>query len=125
MAEIGAGPDNDRMAMCPCPPSSLAAVSFDRGLRLLRCGVHEQQSWEIDGRPLERADVLHNLRVVFASRRGQRRDEGAARPAPALAPAPSARQEAQAVIQLPVLQTDETLTALLHARGLSGAWAIA
>lgn len=126
MVETGARPDNGRMSMCPCPPSSLPAVSFDRGLRLLRCGLHEQQSWELDGRPLERADVLDSLRVVFASRRGQRRDEGAATPAPVPATAPPAAwREVRAVIRLPVPQTDESLTALLHARGVSGAWAIA
>jgi hypothetical protein len=121
MVETGAWPDNGRMSMCPCPPNSLTAVSFDRGLRLLRCGVHEQQGWELDGRPLDRADVLENLRTVFTSRRGQRREAGLAVPTPAPArtgPAPAAE-----MIQLP--HTDEGLTALLHARGLTGAWAIA
>jgi hypothetical protein len=120
MVETGAGPDNGRMSMCPCPPSSLTAVSFDRGLRLLRCGVHEQQGWELDGRPVDRADVLESLRTVFSDRRGQRRAGCVVTPAPQ--PARSAAPAA-GVIQLP--HTDEGLTALLHARGLTGAWAIA
>lgn len=110
------------MSMCQCPPSSLTTVSFDRGLRLVRCGLHELQSWEVDGRPLDRADVLESLRTVFASRRGQRRDEGAATPAPEPARA-AASPQARDVIQLP--HTDESLTALLQSRGISGAWAIA
>jgi hypothetical protein len=120
MVETGAGPDNGRMSMCPCPPSSLTAVSFDRGLRLLRCGVHEQQGWELDGRPVDRADVLDNLRSVFADRRGQRRTGNLAAPA---RQSPRAAAPTADVIQLP--HTDEGLTALLRARGLTGAWAIA
>lgn len=124
------------MEMCACPPASLTAVTFEQGIVLQRCAAHDTQSWIVEGEATGRAEVLENLKAVFLERREQRRRAAAPkspRPddvirlteAPAAADRP-ARETAKTQIQLPPGATsEEQLAALLQARGLPGAWAIA
>lgn len=107
------------MTRCHCAAASLTSLRFADGLVLLRCAAHEQQTWFVDGRPAERHEVLPALRELFEDRRGER----------STGRTPAARPR---VVRLPEAapveaDTDDgaRLTALLHARGLSGTWVVA
>lgn len=109
------------MLSCPCSPEGLTAVRFDGGVVMLRCGLHDQQRWLVHGRPTLRADVLPVLRNLFADRRGEPR-----RTHPAPKPVKVVRRASPAYAAVPAgAGDDERLTVLLHARGLSGSWAVA
>lgn len=106
------------MTSCACPAASLASLRFADGLVLLRCSSHESQTWFVDGRPAERDEVLPALKELFAERRGER--------SPSPRTTPPARVIRMTAPVLPADGDDSTrLTALLHARGLSGSWAVA
>lgn len=122
------------MSMCPCSPSSLTAVTFENGIVLQRCGMHDVQGWVVAGEATDRDEVLANLRGVFSVRNDQRRRDRAAvaRTATPVAPAtapPAPVAPATAAAPTPEMlratNPDEQLTALLQARGLPGAWAVA
>ena len=105
------------MSTCHCSPDTLARVTFDNGTVLLRCPAHEAQRWLVDGRPVDSSRALAALRELFVQERGSR----VRRTAPParviqLAPPPDGHE---------VRVDDATLNALLHARGLSGSWAVA
>lgn len=109
------------MTRCQCPATSLTSVRFADGLVMVRCSAHEQQAWLVDGQPAEKHQVLPALKDLFVDRRGERS---------------TSRRTAskQRVVRLPETTPYEAvpadaddsarLTALLHARGLSGTWAV-
>jgi hypothetical protein len=128
------------MSLCPCSPDSLTAVTFENGIVLQRCGVHDVQSWVVAGETTDRDEVLANLRGVFSVRNEQRRRDRApvARtPAPVApaaprsappAPEPNPTVDLTPAATAEILRAnspDEQLTALLQSRGLPGAWAVA
>lgn len=111
------------MSSCSCSPDALSSVTFGNGTVLVRCPAHEAQRWLVDGRPVEVTVALGRLRALFSEHRSRAPRQ------------PALRQAAtrSRVIQLPlsapadqpVRVDDDALTALLHARGLSGSWAVA
>ena len=111
------------MSSCSCSPHALSSVTFGNGIVLVRCPAHEAQRWLVDGRPVEVTVALGRLRALFAEHRSRAPRE----------PAPRQAAPQRRVIQLPqptsaeqpVRVDDDALTALLHARGLSGTWAVA
>lgn len=123
------------MEMCACPTASLTAVTFEQGIVLQRCSAHDTQTWVVEGEATDRAEVLENLRSVFLERREQRRRAATptqSRPDDVISlttpgrPVRPASAPPVVHVQLPPGATsDEQLTALLQARGLPGAWAIA
>lgn len=126
------------MSLCPCSPDSLTAVTFENGIVLQRCGVHDVQSWVVAGETTDRDEVLANLRGVFSVRNEQRRRDrapvartaapAAPRPAAPPAPEPTPTLDLTPAATAEILQAsspDEQLTALLQSRGLPGAWAVA
>lgn len=121
------------MSSCSCPAASLTSVSFDHGMELRRCGAHDTQQWVVDGQVRDRTEVLTTLREAFLARRAQRRPAtrlptpDAPPPAlPAALPAAPAAAAPPVRIELPDDATaEQALTALLRARGVDGAWAIA
>ncbi len=121
MAHKPAEPDTQDMAPCSCPPAALTCVRFADGVVMVRCGVHEQQSWSVDGRPAGRDDALAALKGVFVERRGERRTGRAPSPRPQVI----RMTEPVAYDVAPEAGDDARLTALLRARGLSGTWAVA
>ena len=116
------------MSSCSCSPDALSSVTFGNGTVLVRCPAHEAQHWLVDGRPVEVTVALGRLRALFTEHRSRASREPALRQ-PALrqaAPRPRVIQLPQpAPAGSPVRVDDEALTALLHARGLSGSWAVA
>ena len=110
------------MTSCVCPATSLASLRFADGLVMLRCASHEQQTWFVDGRPAERDQVLPALKELFVDRRGERRTSRvtAARPRVLRMQEPVAYDAVS-----PEADDGARLTALLHARGMSGTWAVA
>lgn len=113
------------MPSCLCPRTVLAAVTFDNGAVLLRCPSHEEQRWVVDGQEVSTTDALSVLRDAFIAARarrpapGTRRDKVVRMPdTPVVDPYPQA-------LQLAADDAAADLTALLHARGLPGSWAIA
>jgi len=115
-------PDTPDMTSCACPAASLASLRFTDGLVMLRCASHEQQAWFVDGRPAERDQVLPALKELFVDRRGERRTSRvtAARPRVLRMQEPVAYDAVS-----PEADDSARLTALLHARGMSGTWAVA
>jgi hypothetical protein len=110
------------MSSCTCSPEILATVSFSNGLVLLRCPAHETQQWLLDGEPVDRSEAFAGLRARFVEQRVEHGTRPARRRARVIRlPEPVVHPE-------PVLSgrvDDESLTALLHARGLTGTWAVA
>ena len=107
------------MSSCSCSPGSLVSVTFGNGTVMTRCPAHETQRWLVDGRPVEVPIALDGLRSLFVEERGVRAGRQVSR--------------TERVIQLPrapeavapASVDDASLTALLHARGLTGSWAVA
>jgi hypothetical protein len=105
----------------------MTAVTFGDGTALLRCVTHETKRWTVDGVTVDSSEALRALRSLFTDRRGGQRRRSAA---PAAAPA----RPKVISLERPSYDTtpasrgagaDAQLTALLHARGLQGTWAVA
>ena len=107
------------MTGCPCPAGSLAQVSFADGVVMLRCAAHEMQRWCLNGHPVERDVALGMLKDLFLARRGER---SGTPPRPRVLRLPAAPSYD---LPSPEAEDGARLTALLHARGLSGTWAVA
>ena len=119
------------MSTCACSPADMTAVTFGDGTALLRCLAHETQRWTVDGVPVDSTEALRALRSLFTERRdGQRR-----RPSAPAAARPAAPARPKVIsLNRPSYDTtpvslgagaDAQLTALRHARGLQGSWAVA
>lgn len=118
------------MPLCGCPTSTLTAVTFERGLALLRCGAHEEQVWTVDGQPISVADAHARLRVAFSDARSQTGRTGpraCGRVVNLHTQRPGAtRTSRPATVDVSsMLGADERLTALLNAHGLHGSWSVA
>lgn len=103
------------MTPCACAPTALTCVRFGDGVVLLRCAAHDVHGWFVDGSAVPRATALALLKDAFGT-------VGPAAPAPVRRPR-AVRRPRPAVD--PRAGVDEQLTALLHARGLQGSWAVA
>ena len=106
------------MSPCSCAPAALTTLSFDNGTVLLRCHLHEQQRWLVDGEPAATPEALSGLRALFIERRGT--DRRAYTPRDTIRLDRTSPPAAPAAAPL-----DDQLTALLHSRGLQGSWAVA
>ena len=104
--------------MPPCACADRTSVVFTTGVELLRCSAHDSQTWRVRGRTTTRAVAVAALRDAFQDRTGAHgRRRTASRPSGVPA----------RVVTLPdatsPVPSAEALTALLHARGLTGSWA--
>ena len=113
------------MSFCACSPDQLTTVTFDQGIVLLRCGLHDLQCWVVDGQQQERTDVLENLRAIFLERREQRRRSATPAAEDRVIQLPSAPSTRCAPLAAVPESDADKLNALLQARGLTGAWSIA
>jgi hypothetical protein len=111
------------MNSCACPPATLTSVAFAHGIVMQRCVSHEQQTWILDGRPIDSATVRPALKDLFIQQRDLRQRPRSAAPrrhAVPLVPTPTP------VVQHPAADPRaDDLTALLNARGLQGSWSVA
>jgi hypothetical protein len=126
MVELTRSRDSSAMSSCTCSPEILATLAFSNGLVLLRCPAHETQQWLVDGEPVERSVAFAGLRARFVEQRVDQRVDSSARPARRRARV--IRLPEPVVHPAPVLSgrvDDESLTALLRSRGLTGTWAVA
>lgn len=115
MVPVPIRPDTAEVTECACLADSLTSVRFAGDVVMLRCAVHDVQRWVVDGRPAAREDVLPILRGVFGECRGERRTSRNALPL----------RRRCAPQRTPAGTPDEQLTAVLRARGVPGAWAVA
>lgn len=118
------------MPLCGCATATLTALTFERGLALLRCGAHEEQVWTVHGEPVPVVDAHARLRAAFAGNRSQTRRTGSracgGRVLNLLGQRPPAREPRPAAVNVrSMLGADERLTALLNAQGLQGSWSVA
>lgn len=113
------------MSSCSCPRAALTAVTFDGGAVLLRCLAHEQQRWLVEGREVATSEALGLLRDAFVAGRSRQPAPGTPRPKVVRMPDALAVDPYPSTPQPTGRGADADLTALLHARGLSGSWAVA
>lgn len=113
------------MSSCSCPRTALTAVTFDNGAVLLRCLAHEQQRWLVEGREVSISEALGRLRDAFVAGRSRRPAVGAPGSKEVRMPDTPAVDPCAQAPQATGRGVDADLTALLHARGLSGSWAVA
>jgi hypothetical protein len=113
------------MSTCGCAPATLTSVAFANGVVLQRCRTHEVQTWTGGDRATSGTAPLPALKDLFVQERGHgKRPAAAARRARVARPA-APRPAAAAPDVRPEAPSDDLLTALLNARGLSGAWTVA
>lgn len=106
--------DTWRMTSCACPESTLTSLTFADGVVLVRCRVHELQTWVVEGRAMGTDAALPVLKDLFVEHRGK---GGRPRAVPRKAPVRAPRE-------MPAAAVDERLTKLLNARGLPGSWTV-
>lgn len=102
------------MTSCSCPDSALTSLTFADGIVLVRCRVHEHQTWVVEGQPMATDAALPALKDLFVEQRGK---GGRARTVPRKAPVRAPRE-------VPAAAVDDRLTELLNARGLPGSWKV-
>ena len=110
------------MSTCDCAPGTLTSFAFSNGVVLQRCLLHEVQSWTGADRSASGTAPLTALKDLFVQERGHWKRPVPPPRAAAPAPRPPAPREHVVPADPP---TDDLLTALLNARGLTGAWAVA
>lgn len=118
------------MSSCTCTDDALTRVTFGNGTVLLRCPAHEAQRWLVDGRPAETRSAMAGLRELFVEQRSARARRAAPprrRGSVIRLPEPprTTRDSAPPTTAGTPRVDDDSLNALLQARGLSGTWAIA
>lgn len=118
------------MSPCACISTDMTPIVFANGTVLLRCLSHDTHRWSVGGATVDTAHALRALGELFGEHRDANRRT---------APVPAARTAAAAPRNVIALErtahraaaavlgdgADAELTALLHARGLNGSWAVA
>lgn len=113
------------MSSCTCTDATEATVSFQNGTVLLRCADHDRSRWLVDGQEVPTAVAFSRLREHFHAERLQPQRHKTPRRQVVLLPQPRAVEPYEVRATPVTAPSDEELTALLQAHGVSGSWAVA
>lgn len=113
------------MSSCTCTDATEATVSFHNGTVLLRCAAHERSRWLVDGREVPTAVAVAGLRELFRTERIQRQQRKEPRRQVVRLPEPRTVEPYEVPAEPAAAPDGALLTALLHAHGVSGTWAVA